>query len=109
MDKKQNKSNLNNKNIVTITKIISVIAFVVICLIAGLYLFESFSGKEPSYFSVHFAIPIIMFILGVLAILLPKVNGTKYLSNAQGDKMMPVVGVLLILCSLATLLMSYLV
>jgi hypothetical protein len=50
---------------------------------------------------------IIMILIGIIAILMPLLNGQKVVGENKGDNMMLVVGVLLIVCGLLSVLMSY--
>ena len=97
----------NETPIVKIVKVVIIISMVIIMGITGFYLYEIFGEKEPSYFSVHFALPIVFMVVGVLAILLPKANKQNLSTDDKGDKMMPIIGVLLIVFALFSCFLSF--
>lgn len=80
-------------------------------IIVGLliyYLIELYVIGKLSYFTTHFTIAVCLFCIGIIALLLPKINQRKFSGEGKGDSMMIVVGFLLILCSLISIMISYL-
>ena len=93
---------------VKIVKVVIGIATAVILGLTGLYLYETFYNADNiSYFSQHFAISVIFVIIGILAFLLPMVNKENVRTDDKGDKMMPIIGVMLFICAIFSCLMSF--
>ena len=99
--------NKNESLIFKVLKVVIIISMIIIIGITGFYFYEILGEKEPSYFSVHFALPIIFMVVGILAILLPMANKEKLTTNDKGDKMMPVIGVILILVAIISCIFSF--
>ena len=97
----------NDSLVIKVLKVVIAIASVIICGITILYLLEVFGIKEVSYFSEHFAIPVIFTIVGILAFLLPIANKENIKTDDKGDKMMPVISILLFLCAIFSCIMSF--
>lgn len=98
--------NQKNKSILLAFKIIIVIAFIAVVTCVVIYFMEM--GKETrSYFSLHFALPIILLFVGIIAIMLSTLSKMSMTGENKGDKFMTVVGLLLILFSILTLMFSY--
>lgn len=99
--------NKNDSSIVKILKVVIVIATIIIIGVTGVYLYEIFAEKEVSFFSKHFALPIVFMVVGVLAFLLPMANKENLRTDDRGDKMMPIIGILLFVCAIFSCLMSF--
>lgn len=100
---------MNNKNN-TVSKKIKIIFYFIIFIILSLgvyYLIEVFSGGEPSYFTQHFLGAIALVCTGIVALLMPLVTTSKLSGSTQGDSLMLIVGILLILCGLLSIVISY--
>jgi amino acid permease len=82
------------------------LAFIVL-LLAAYYGVYYFILEESNYFLDHFASMILMILIGIIAILMPLLNGQKLVGENKGDNLMLVVGILLIVCGLISVLMSY--
>ena len=89
----------------TIRFIIGLMALVTLGL--GIYYFMDTSDASISYFTEHFLSAVALFCIGVIALLLPVLNGTKLSGTNQGDSLMIVVGILLMLCAILSIIMSY--
>ena len=76
----------------------------VLVLYYGVYYFIL---EQSNYFIDHFVSSIIMILIGGCAILLPTLNGQKLTGENKGDNMMLVVGVLLFICALVSIIISY--
>lgn len=94
----------NKKNLAF--KIVVIVAFVCAVALTILYFVEQSNGNQ-SYFSYHFAIPIILFLVGIIAIILTRISLKSYSGESKGDNLMIVVGILLFVCSIFSLIMSY--
>ena len=99
--------NKNDTPIVKVLKVVIVISMMIIIGITGYYLKEIFGENEPSYFSVHFALPIVFTVVGILAILLPMASKENLSTNDKGDKMMPIIGVILVVFAIFTCILSF--
>ncbi|MDE7100960.1 MAG: hypothetical protein K2O05_03805 [Anaeroplasmataceae bacterium] len=87
-------------------KIITTIAFIIVLAFSILY-FIDFEDGGMNYFKKHFVISIILFLVGIIAILLPKLNQKTLQGENKGDRMMLGVGLLLFVCSILSCLFSY--
>lgn len=87
-------------------RIVIVISFVFVVTCAIIYFME-FGKEEKSYFSLHFALPIILFLVGLIAIMMSTLSKKNISGESKGDNMMIGVGLLLFLCSILTLIFSY--
>ena len=96
-----------NNGMLLAFRIIIVIAFIFVVTCTILYFMEV-GKEEKSYFSMHFAIPIILFFVGVIAIMLCTLSKKSMTGESKGDTMMIGVGLLLFLCSILSLIFSYL-
>ena len=85
---------------------LGVLASIVLALVIyyGVYYFIL---ETSNYFLDHFASSIILVLIGAIAILMPVLNGQKLVGENKGDNTMLVVGVLLIICALISILISY--
>lgn len=90
-------------------KIIIGVLIVIDLLILGYYLLDAFviPPDGVNFYNEHFCAMICLFIVGVIALLLPMVGTTKY-GDGKGDSMMIVVGFLLILCGIISVIYSFL-
>ena len=89
-------------------KVVIAISTVIVLAITGLYLYEIFfNSGNISFFSEHFAISVIFIVIGVLAFLLPMVNKENIKTDDKGDKMMPIIGIMLFICAIFSCLMSF--
>lgn len=107
--KKNNPSSMNaahKKGIFLAFRIIVYVAVAVVVGLAVLYFIES-TNQTMSFFSLHFAVPIILAMIGIIAILLPKLTKKSYSGDTKGDNFMTLVGVLLILCAVMSLGLSF--
>lgn len=97
---------MNKKNNLVL-KIISVCTVITI-LGVGVFYFIDGSDNKYSYFTQHFAISIILFMVGINALILPFLNKQNYSGENKGDSMMRIVGLLLMLCAIINIIFSYL-
>lgn len=106
--KKQNQTSVPQKKTMAYLamRIIIVISFLFVIACTIVY-FVEFDSQNKSYFSLHFAIPVILLFVGIIAILLSCLSKKNYSGENKGDTMMIGVGALLILCSIISLIMSY--
>ncbi len=94
------------KNLLLAFKTIIWLTLVSVVTLSILYFMDLNSG-EPSYFTEHFAISIILILIGIIAIILPKISKETYSGSDRGDNFMVLVGVLLILSSFISIFFSY--
>ncbi len=90
-----------------VPKMILSIGMAIIIGLGILYFIEAYHGTI-SFFTKHFLLPIVLFVVGAIAIFLPNVSRRSYSGDDKGDKLMLGVGVLLIFCSFLTLGLSFL-
>lgn len=95
-----------NKGIFLAFRIVIVIAFIFVITCTVIYFMEA-NQENRSYFSLHFALPIILFLVGVIAIMLSTLSKMSLSGESKGDNMMLGVGILLMLCSIITLIFSF--
>ena len=86
--------------------ILAVLASITLVLLAY-YGVSYYVLEQSNYFLEHFASALIMLAIGGCAILMPMLNSTKMTGENKGDNMMLVVGVLLFICSLVSIIISY--
>ena len=86
--------------------ILGVLASIVLVL-AIYYGVFYFLLEKSNYFLDHFASMIILILIGFIAIIMPLLNGQKVIGDNKGDNMMLVVGVLLIVCGLISVIVSF--
>ncbi len=99
--------NKNSKNGLMIAfKVIIVISFLSIIASTVVYFIESSKG-EMSYFSKHFAVGLDLFLVGIIAIIMPKLAAQSLQGENKGDKMMGFVGLLLFLFAILTVIFSF--
>lgn len=103
----QNNIKAKNKGLFMAFSIIVYVSFIIIVACVIIYFVDLF-GETKSYFTEHFAISIILALIGVIALLLPRISKKSYSGDDKGDKLMNIVGVLLLACSIFSLVMSYL-
>ena len=97
---------MDKKKVLILKIIMSILAAISIALII-LYLIELYVLENVSYFTQHFTTFICLFCVGIIALFLPSINKRKYGGDNKGDSMMLVVGILLIICSFISILVSY--
>ncbi|MDE6660756.1 MAG: hypothetical protein K2J93_02890 [Anaeroplasmataceae bacterium] len=95
-----------NKTLLLVSKIIIVIAFLSVVACTVIYFIE-FDKPNKSFFSVHFALPIILFFIGLIAIIMSNLSRKSISGESKGDRMMIGVGLLLILFSILSLIFSF--
>lgn len=88
-----------------ILKLIMLICAVIVITLVVLFLFDLEDGNI-NYFNQHFLLSICLFSIGIIAMILPNVTKTKF-SDQKGDKMMPLIGIMLIVCALLSIFLSY--
>ena len=102
----QNQALKQKRQIIFTLKLIMLISLLLIITLIILWLFD-LADKELNYFNQHFLIPSCLFLVGVIAIILPNVINKSKFSDNRGDKMMPIVGIMLIVCALLSIFLSY--
>ena len=95
-----------NNPLLTAVRIIIFIAFIVVISCTILY-FVEFNSETKSYFTMHFALPCILFMVGLIAVLMAILSIKSIQGENKGDNFMIVVGILLILCAIISLVWSY--
>ncbi len=95
-----------NKGLYLAFKIITFVAFVAIVVSTVLY-FVDISKGEKSFFTQHFSIPIDLFLVGIIAMILPQLNKKTLQGENKGDFLMILVGVALIILSFISLGLSF--
>ncbi len=105
--RKTNEVPAKNTTLLRVFRIIIFIAFVLIVACTILY-FVEFNSETKSYFTMHFALPCILFMVGIIAILMAALSIQSISGESKGDNFMIVVGILLVLCSIISLVWSYL-
>ncbi len=100
-----NKKNEKNRLLIAF-KIVIVISFIFVITSSIIYFLEM-GNEQMSYFSKHIAIFVILFLVGVIAIMLSLLSKLNLSGENKGDKMMIGVGVALIILSFVTLIMTY--
>lgn len=99
---------MNKKRIQTV----KIVIFVLVVLVLALgteYLIEYFSHEhfdEMSFFAQHFTLGIALILIGVIAFILPFLTRTRYGDN-KGDNMMLIVSILLVLCGIVAIALSF--
>ena len=88
--------------------ILKIVLFVSSVLAAGIgiYLAVCMFANINNYFTVHFGMAIVLLLVSVVAFTLPVITKKKYADDSK-DRIMFVVGVLLVLLSILTVVMSY--
>ncbi|MBD5391141.1 hypothetical protein HDR67_03965 [bacterium] len=95
-----------NKGLFLAFKIIIFVAFVFVVTCTAIYLLEM-GHENRSYFTIHFALPIVLLFVGVIAIFLSMLSRLSLSGESKGDMLMIGVGLVLFLCSIITLALSY--
>lgn len=95
-----------NKGIFLAFKIIILIAFIFVVTCTIIYFMEM-GHENRSYFSMHFALPIVLLFVGVIAIMLSLLSRLSLSGESKGDMLMIGVGLVLFVCSIITLALSY--
>jgi uncharacterized membrane protein YidH (DUF202 family) len=88
-----------------IYKIIMITSGIIALGVAGYLAVAMFMGAK-NYFTAHFAIPIVLVCVGVIALCMPQATRSRFGSDAK-DNVMKIVAVLLILFAILTLVLSY--
>ena len=88
--------------------ILKIVLFTSAVLAAGiaLYLAICMFSNINNEFTLHFGMPLVLVLISVIAFTLPILTKKKYQEDSK-DKIMFIVGVLLILLAILTLIMSY--
>lgn len=102
----KNRKLINNKTELYI-RILMIISIIFLLAVSFYYAFFFFIIEESNYFLVHFASMIMMVLVGVISILMVQLNKTRISGDNKDDKIMIVVGVLLIISGLLSLIISY--
>lgn len=97
----------NNLKVGIVPKIVMTIGMVIIFALGALYYYESFVVGELSFFTSHFLIGIVLAIIGCFAIYMPTVSQKSYSGDDRGDKMMFVIGLILFLCAIISIIVSF--
>ncbi len=102
----QNQALKQKRQIIFILKLIMLICVFLIVTLIVLWLVD-LSDNEINFFNHHFLLPTCLFLVGVIALCLPNsINKSKFSDN-KGDKMMPVIGIMLIVCALLSIFLSF--
>lgn len=96
-----------DKRSILIRKIIMGVCAAITAIVGAFYIYEMFILAEVSYFTEHFAMFISLFAIGIIALLLPSINQKKYSSDSKGDNTMIIVAFLLFICSIVSIIISY--
>ena len=97
-----------DSKLIKVVKVVIAISSIIILGITCLYLYELFITPDNiSYFSKHFAMSVIFVIIGILAFLLPMANKENIKTDDKGDKMMPIIGIMLFICAIFSCIMSF--
>lgn len=91
-----------------ILKIIVIMSCFVILGLLGTNFYLEMTNKNVPFFIEHFAKPISLLLIGVDAILLPRIPQNTLLGGSnKGDKIMPYIGIGLIVCAVILLVVSF--
>lgn len=101
MNKKDEK-----KKLLIALKIVIIISFIFVVTSSVIYFIEM-GNEQMSYFSKHIAIFIVLFLVGVIAIMLSMLSRASLSGEDKGDNLMIGVGIALIILSFITLIMTY--
>ena len=94
-----------SKNQLLVCKIILYICAVIALANIVYFAIKMFSEWPDNYYTKVIMLPLIIFVAGVIALLLPFVSySTTYSSNVKADNMMVYVGMLAIAISIVTLI-----
>ena len=104
--RKTNEAPKQNTTLMMIFKVIILIAFVVVVVCTVLYFIEMNSDTK-SYFTLHFALPCMLFMVGLIAMLMAALSMQNLSGESKGDNFMIVVGALLVLSAIIALVWSY--
>lgn len=88
-------------------KVVTTIAFLVVVAFSILYFIET-ENAGLLYFKKHFVISILLFFVGIIAFMLPRLNQKSLQGENKGDGFMLIVSILLFICSVLTCVFSYL-
>lgn len=95
-----------NSVFLLVFKAIITISFLIIVALTVLY-FMDIENAGYLYFKEHFAISIILLLVGVIAFMLPRMNKKSYQGENKGDNLMLMVSILLVLLAIGTCIFSY--
>ena len=99
---------MNKNKVGILPKIIIGISMIIILAIGTNYMIEAFTGDGTlSFFTRHFMIPIVLVIIGGIAIFLPMTAQKTLSGDDKGDNMMYGVGILLFVCAIIALATSF--
>lgn len=65
------------------------------------------TGETTSFFASHFTLGICLFLVGIIAFLMPKASKEKY-NTSRGDEIIIIVSFLLFLCAIIAIVISFL-
>ena len=100
---------LTNKQKRKFKIVIGIIMLIAVGIVAE-YLFEYFTketSNQMSFFANHLSLGIVLILVGIIAFLLPFTTRTRF-GEGKGDNMILVVGILLILCGIITIPLTFL-
>ncbi|MCI9182692.1 MAG: hypothetical protein HFG90_05490 [Acholeplasmatales bacterium] len=104
--RKEEQTSQKNTPLMSIFRVIILIAFVVVMSCTILY-FVEMNSDNKSYFTIHFALPLILFMVGIIALFMAMLSKQSLTGESKGDNLMIVVGILLMVCSVIALVWSY--
>lgn len=94
-----------NTPLMTVFRGIILVAFLVVMTCTILYFVEM--NGERSYFTLHFALPLIIFMVGIIAVFMAALSMQNMSGESRGDNFMIVVGILLMISAVVALVWSY--
>lgn len=97
---------MNKQKVGIVPKIFMGLGMAIIIGLGIFYFYDSGDG-ELMFFTQHFFLPIILALIGIIVIFMSVVSQRSLAGDDKGDKMMFGVGLILILCSLITLITSF--
>ncbi len=83
------------------------IALISVALVAYYAIDVFFMHHTENFFQKHFLLAIVLVLIGMEAICLPTINGSKYSGESKGDTMMYGVGFLLFICAIIGIFYSF--
>lgn len=99
---------MNKNKVGILPKIIIGVGMAAIFAIGINYFIEAFTGDGTlSFFTQHFMLPIVLSIIGAIAIFLPMTAQKSLSGDDKGDNMMYGVGILLFVCAIVALATSF--
>ena len=88
---------------------IGILMLIALAIVAE-YLFEYFTKEttnQMSFFANHLALGFVLIVIGFIAFLLPFTTRTRF-GEGKGDNMILVVGILLVLCGILAIPLTFL-